>query len=219
MKKREKGFSLVELMIVLAIIVILSLIAIPQIQLVVANYRLNAAGHAAASLLQQARLQAVKTNQPAYVQYNASQSPNMIFVNADPTVTSYATGNPDVELSSAVSFQAVAAGGPPDHSQLDAYLGVPAKGASGVTVELGTAIGFNARGFPCMESSVGEPTLCPQQDATTPSTLPVFEWFMQGSSNGGWEAVTVTAAGRIKSWRLSQQDPTGKICGYAACWQ
>jgi hypothetical protein len=120
----------------------------------------------------------------------------MAFVTNDPANTTYAAGEPDVQLSPAVTFQAT----PPDHAQLDAYLNV-------TTPQVGNvSIGFNARGLPCTESG-GNPTVCG-------SGAVGFEWFMQ--SAGGWEAVTVTPSGRIKSWRLSMA--TGGTCGYTACW-
>ena len=195
-RTRESGFSLVELMIVCVVLVIIAAIAVPNIFRTIRNYQLDAAGHSVASLLQQARIQAVKTNLPAYANYTNAATGNIAFVTNDPANTTYTAGNPDVELSPAVSFQ----GTPPDHAQLDAYLNAP------TAPPVGGSIGFNARGLPCTESG-GNPTVCA---ATTTG----FEWFMQ--SSGGWEAVTVTPAGRIKSWRLSVA--TSGTCGYTACW-
>jgi prepilin-type N-terminal cleavage/methylation domain-containing protein len=196
MRSDESGFSMVELMIVCVIMVIIAGLAVPNIFQTYRNYQLDAAGHSVASLLQQARIQAVKTNLPAYVNYTNAAAGNMAFVTNDPNNTAYAAGEPDVQLSPAVTFQ----GAPPDHAQLDAYLnlGTPQVGA--------VTIGFNARGLPCTESG-GNPTVCT-------SGAVGFEWFMQ--SAGGWEAVTVTPSGRIKSWRLSVA--TGGTCGYTACW-
>ena len=131
-------------------------------------------------------MQAVRTNLPAYVNYN-NGTVNMAFVTTDPSPGStYVQGNPDVALSGAVSFQ------PPSssagfHTQLDTYLG-------GGTPLINQVIGFNARGLPCVAGA--NPAVCT-------AYLGGFEWFMQ--SNAGWEAVTVTPAGRIKSWRLSGQ--------------
>src|SRR5690348_10958695 len=70
--RQEKGFSLLELVIVCVLLVIIAAISIPNITRMNANYKLDAAGHSVASLLQQARMQAVKTNQPAYTKYDAN---------------------------------------------------------------------------------------------------------------------------------------------------
>jgi prepilin-type N-terminal cleavage/methylation domain-containing protein len=196
MRTRESGFSMIEIMIVCVIMAIIAGIAVPNIFQTFRNYQLDSAGHSVASVLQQARIQAVKTNLPAYVNFTNAAAGNMAFVTNDPANTTYAAGEPDVQLSPAVTFQAT----PPDHAQLDAYLNV-------TTPQVGNvSIGFNARGLPCTESG-GNPTVCG-------SGAVGFEWFMQ--SAGGWEAVTVTPSGRIKSWRLSMA--TGGTCGYTACW-
>lgn len=210
MKEREKGFSLVELLIVLAIIVIISLIAIPQIQRISASLKIDASGHSVASLLQQARLQAVHDNAPAYAQFSAAAVPNTAYVNNDGT-SAYVTGNPDVAISSSVTFRDP---GPVLRQQLDAYLGATGT-PGGPNPQVGTPVGFNARGLPCVPGAT--PAVCLQKDGT--GAIPVFEWFMT-DANGNWEAVTVTAAGRIKAWRLSTQGPSSAAsCGYAACWQ
>lgn len=194
-KANEAGFSLLELLIVCVILVIVSAIAIPNIMQANANYKLDGAGHAVASLLQQARMQAVKTNQPAYANYNSN---NVAFVTGDPA-NAYVSGNPDVAVASGLSFQAV----PPNHDQLDAYLG-------GNAPQIGGSIGFNARGLPCTAGT--NVSVCPSVTAG-------IEWFIQNSGVGGWEAVTVTPAGRIKSWRLSKTSGGNAMCGYTACWQ
>ena len=206
MSDRESGFSMVELMIVCVIMVVIAGLAIPNIFRSFRNYQLDSAGHSVASLLQQARMQAVKTNLPAYVNYaNAASGGNMAFVINDPgnTTYTYTAGQPVVQLSPAVTFEngSPDPNTPPDHAQLDAYLNIG-------TPQVGKSIGFNARGLPCTENG-SNPTDCQ-------ATGVGFEWFMQ--SAGGWEAVTVTPSGRIKSWRLSQQTGGSSACGYTACW-
>ena len=187
MKKREAGFSMVELMIVCVIMVLIATLAIPNILQTYRNYQLDAAGHSVASLLQQARMQAVKTNQPVYVNYPGAL-PNMVYITDKPG-NAYAGGNPDVEISTNISFQPPPT--PAFHAQLDAYItGTPQTGTNTGT------IGFNARGLPCVADV--NPAIC-----NLPGGTSGFEWFMQSSA--GWEAVTVTSSGRIKSWRINDQ--------------
>jgi prepilin-type N-terminal cleavage/methylation domain-containing protein len=183
MKNPESGFSLVELIIVCVVLVIISAIAIPNIVLINRNYKLDAAGHSVASLLQQARMQAVKTNQPNYAAFD-NNAQVFYVTTGDPANTPYVNGNPDVNLPGGISFQGI----PANHAQLDAYLG-------GGPPQLGGSIGFNARGLPCTIGPGGNPWICT-------SATSGFEWFVQ-NANGDWEAITVTAAGRIKCWRLS----------------
>src|SRR5579864_2216193 len=119
MKKREAGFSMVELMIVCVIMVLIATLAIPNILQTYRNYQLDSAGHSVASLLQQARMQAVKTNQPVYVKYDDNAAPNLVYA-TDAPANAYASGNPDVAISAALSFQP-----PPTtgfHAQMDTYI-------------------------------------------------------------------------------------------------
>ena|SRR5260221_14709644 len=81
-KDTQAGFSLVELIVVLALILIIVAVSIPSITQTINNYRLDAAGHAVASLLQQTRIQAVKTNTPYYAQFDTTTTPNMVYANA-----------------------------------------------------------------------------------------------------------------------------------------
>jgi prepilin-type N-terminal cleavage/methylation domain-containing protein len=207
---RQRGFSMLEIMIVVALLLIISAMAVPSIMQTIESYRIDASTHSVASLVQQARILAVKTNQPNYVQFDTTKTPNMVFISNNPTAT-YANGMPDVAAGNHISFQST---GIPDYSQLTAYLG----GAS-VQPELGTAIGFNARGLPCMANN-SSGTLCQAQDPTKPGSTTAYLWFVQDSANGGWGAITVTPGGRVKTWRLEFTDSssTKTHCGYPACW-
>jgi Tfp pilus assembly protein FimT len=151
------------------------------VQRVTDTYRLNSSGNAVASVLQQARMAAVKENQPYYVQFTPGPAPNAI--TASPLETrAYKSSDPTAMTAGNVVFPAGAL--PADHVQLDNYLG----GGPLINVP----IGLNARGFPC--TSLGGPSFVCQGPSA-------FEWFMQSNAGGDWEAVTVTSAGRIRAWR------------------
>ncbi len=207
--KVQRGFSLIEVIVVLAIMMIITVIAIPIVRQTVAGYQLDASGRVVARLLQNTRQAAVKANQPYYAQYNGAGASLAFAVpairsNNPPDGTNYNSAiDPTVAIVGSVAFQAVgqAASGPPDHLQLDTYLGG------------GAVIGFNARGLPCM-ASAGSQWICAQTDPALGGT-PAFEWFIQNSITQDWEAVTVSPAGRIKAWRLTSRNG----CGFPACWQ
>jgi prepilin-type N-terminal cleavage/methylation domain-containing protein len=212
---QQAGFSMIELVIVLAVILIIIAISVPTMKSTIATYRLDASGHAAASLLQQARIQAVKTNTPYYAQFDTTTTPNMVYANtlyiSTGTGSTYTAGNSMVTVDGDVSLQTT---GLPDHQQLDDLL---SNQNTSAVANIGTAIGFNSRGLPCTEPGTN-PAVCTQPG----NAANYFEWFMQSATTGGWEAVTVTPAGRTKAWRLVS---TGGGCGgngtvtYTGCWQ
>src|SRR5215472_14555415 len=105
------GFTLLELMIVVAIVIIVAAISIPAARQVIASQQLNSSAYGVASMLENARLSAVKTNQPYYAMYNsgacvnvacavpATGSPN------PPDGSNYTFTDPTVTTSGSVGFQ------------------------------------------------------------------------------------------------------------------
>ena len=215
--RRNRGFTLIETVLVVAIALIITAIAVPAIRRTVSIYRLDASSHALASMLQEARMSAVKTNQPYYAEYGvvgtAGVAPNMAIalpasrVNipfVPPLTGGQYTPSTDPAIATSGNVNVSAAGAAvPGHGQLDNSMGVAA-----AAVQAGGAIGFNARGMPCVPNNASQ-WLC--NGAATG-----FIWFMQDAMTGGWAAVTVSPAGRIKSWRLTS---TNGGCGFANCWQ
>ena len=62
MQSRERGYSLVEMLVVLAIIVIMSAVALPSIGQYIRNYRINGAANKIAAQIQTARSKAIMKN-------------------------------------------------------------------------------------------------------------------------------------------------------------
>lgn len=215
MKRRQAGFSLLEVAMVVVIAMIVTAIAIPAVRRTMTSYKLDTSGHAVASMLQQVRSTAVKNNTPYYAQYNATVTLNgpgaPVTLNGEVIAipaprlnppTYFADRDPTVAISDNIIFQPLAAAAIPNHAQLDAYLGV--------APDPGAAIGFNARGIPCT-ATAGNPFLC---DTAVPHG---FEWFMQSNIGAGWEAITITPSGRIRAWRLTSTGGGG--CAFPSCWQ
>ena len=66
---RQAGFTMVELMIVIAVIAILSAIAVPNIINSLPNYRLKAAARDMISNFQKAKMEAVKRNRNVVIEF------------------------------------------------------------------------------------------------------------------------------------------------------
>src|SRR5947209_6200174 len=94
---RQAGFSMLELMVVVAIVLIVAALAVPMMNRTIANYRLDAGGHSTTSIVQQARLLSVKTNQVYYVKTDTSGTPNYVYSRRDTGARQ--EGDPSISLS------------------------------------------------------------------------------------------------------------------------
>ena len=67
MRSNQRGFSMVELLIVVTIILVISAFAIPNVVVTLESYRLRTSGSMLVSKLMDARINAIKRNRPAWI--------------------------------------------------------------------------------------------------------------------------------------------------------
>lgn len=80
---RQAGFTLIETLIVLAVIGILVLITAPAFLQMLNRFKLTGTTREVASLMQAARMEAIKYNAPAQVSYEAASDSFFAFVDLD----------------------------------------------------------------------------------------------------------------------------------------
>jgi prepilin-type N-terminal cleavage/methylation domain-containing protein len=205
---RARGFSLVELMIVLFVALVVAALAVPNVLLAVANIRLRSSAGDLAGLMQQARMMAAKNNPqipPVYaIRYGTFNGKQRAYIdlNGDGAWTSGVTVNgvtmdePFIEFAGTV----VPAAGAPNGSspQPTPYVLIGDTGTG--SFDNTHTMAYTPRGFPCDYTN---PPTC-----TTPAAT-YFVYYLTDSRAGGgqgWAGVVVTKAGRTKvvDWNGSQ---------------
>jgi type II secretory pathway pseudopilin PulG len=188
------GFSLIELLIVLFVMMVGAALAIPTALTIVRSIRLSSSSSSYANLLQQARIRAVKDDKFYSVISVAAvgANPPQAFVDVAGTGV-YAAGDPVMVFAQGVTARPYASG--PGLANLEAQFLPP--GAGSIATINNTAAGptFGPRGLPCTPVVAAGYTTCP---FLTPTS---FITFLQNSQGGAWAAVTLTPAGRVREWR------------------
>jgi type II secretory pathway pseudopilin PulG len=195
--KAWEGFSLLELMVVVGIVMVVAAIAILNVQGVIRTVRLHGAATDYSNLLQNARIRAVKDDKYYTVLTDTVANPPIAFldINGNGTYDS-ALHEPMMPLRPNITPAPFASG--PSVANLKLQFLPPTPSGQASVAAGGGPPTFGPRGLPCTPIAGAGGTTCPY--LTPPNFTPTsFITFIQGP-NGGWGAITVTPAGRIRQW-------------------
>ena len=191
--RTRRGFSLLELMIVVAITMTVMAITVPKFLTAYYTLRLKAACSDLSGLMQKGRIQAARENAVFQIAYTTA-SPQTAFVdmnndqawnNPKPTVNGVTQSEPGIFFAPTITMSAGApsgAGAPP------AYVLVG--DTSTTNYDNATTLGWSARGLPCAYSA----GVC----ATPPAGYFVYYVKDARPTGTGWGGVVVTRSGRTK---------------------
>jgi len=205
-RQNTRGFSLLELMIVVAIMLIVAAYAVPMWTTSRRLASIRGSETDYAGLLQLARTRAVNDDRfySVYVKTATTTTPQMAYVDIYPQNVNGTSGNgptgnfvagppadPMVQLSTEAVPQP--AGSAPNTANL--YTQFCSSCATAIIKN--TAPTWGPDGLPCtpITSAGGTGLVC--NSAGGPIA---YVAFFQSSSNNEWDAVTISPAGRIKTW-------------------
>jgi len=186
--KRERGFSLLELMIVVAISMITLAMTIPMMSTSIAQYRLRTSAVDLNSLMQRARVQAIRDNRTYTLRGcdSAGSCTNTIDSTSQRILVdlngngAYDGGEPVIQMQRGITITTAAS---------------PAITASALGfTPSGSVLSFTSRGTPC----TGSP--CAQNGFV------VYMTGATGSNSTSLSAISVSPSGRFRSWSY---DPHG----------
>ena len=184
----QRGFSLIEVLIVVLVVMIAAAIAVPNIFLAVSNLRLRASAGDLSGLMQQARIQAAKDNTTYPILYATRNGARIAYVDLNRNA-SFDADEPMMEFSGTT---VPASGTPSGSGQPTAYVLAGDTGSS--SYDNANTLGFTGRGLPCNYDTTTTPATC-----STPVAR-YFVYYLTDTRVGtaGWAAVVVTKGGRTK---------------------
>jgi prepilin-type N-terminal cleavage/methylation domain-containing protein len=186
------GFSLVELMVVMAIVLVVSAFAIPTLTTTIDGVRIRGALGSASNIAQRCRMQAVKRNTPQRLHFSTVGNSVALYV-TDSTDAAVAPvpGDPKLWAQYWLGSQFAIPGAPVGAGAPPALTNTQMWGTSTVNLNVNTDPYFNSRGIPCQ----------PQAGAGCVNTGGFVYYYRY--RNGGrtrWAATSISPAGRIQSW-------------------
>ena len=176
----QRGFSVVELVVVLGLMLVLSAIGVPRLVTSMSVYKVNVATTSLQNLIEQARFNAVRRNTKVSLRQGVINGQAAFYVDIANS-GAYVNTDPVYVVPTTVQI---------------APAGAPAATTTGLanTAALGAGcITFNSRGV---------------VDYTTCGAGVQSVWFISlglTNNSGGYRAITVTPMGQAKSWTA----PTG----------
>ena len=178
----SRGFSMIELLMVVAITLVLSTIAIANIAAVVSSSRIHAGVSSMSGLFQNCRMLAVKKNKTMTAHVTTVGSGSLMgYVKEATDSSALSTADSQVKWEAPVVRMTTPTGpGAPN---------VIATTALGYTPQTGN-ISFNSRGLPCAYAS----GVCTNHG---------FLYYFKDTSRAGakgWAALSISPAGKIKKW-------------------
>ena len=185
------GFSLIELLVVVAVVLVVSAFAIPTLTTTLDSIRVRGALGSASNIVQRCRIQAIKRNLYQRLHFNTVGNQVVLFVTdgTNGAVSPKAAGT----VASQVWFQnefsipgaPTGAGAPTQLTSTKMW------GTAGVNLNVNTDPYFNSRGLPCLP---GAGTAC------VPSGGFVYYYRYRSAGRTKWSATSISPAGRIESW-------------------
>ena len=230
-RRSESGFSMLELVIVVAILVILGAITAPKLLTMIETERLQNTTRAYASFLQQCRYRAEQDGQWYEILLdttNPSVTIAYLDINGDNVRQST---EPAVEIPAPITIPNPTSASIPTGFQSTTLMGAtpltadttPAtwncrhdQDCSSTSAVQTAGLQFNERGLPCQRTSntvacTNTTTINITGGGTATAPVAWITYFAYPPSSGGtnYSAVTVTPAGRIKVWNYQSASGGG----------
>lgn len=188
--RQENGFSLVELLLSLVVLLIITTLAVPVVVRSLQSYQLNSTASQLSGMLKLTKFQAIRQNLPLSCQIQWNGTNWVVWVDSN------GNGTPDPsepQMLVGGTFTLLSAGSVPDTSPIANTLG-PGGTSIPWTVLSGSngAEWYDHRGVLCFQTA----TVCPQ----TPQTVYAIYIGNPNDPSAGYRAIITIPSGAVQVW-------------------
>ena len=218
---RQDGFTVLEALLVVAILLIVGAMVTPQMFQIIDAQKLQSAAQSYAGLMQVARTRSIQDNQAYQVLSAVNNGASVAYVDLngnsqwDPQGLNGSAPEPAVQMPTPIDItQTNAPQGVQGFDTVRPLNTIPVLNLATTPSMVNNSglpspgIAFNERGLPCQRIAVTAPcnnistvTTGGTSVATPVAWVTYLRWTRRNGSGFDWAAVSVSPAGRIKTWR------------------
>jgi prepilin-type N-terminal cleavage/methylation domain-containing protein len=177
----RRGFSMIELLIVIAVGLIVATTAIPAITATLASVRMRASMSSLSGVLQSARMLAVKENRTKQGRFTIDRGGLVVYMKDASDLNGLLSTDAQVQLEAPIEKFTTPSGAGAPTAFTTAFLGYTPSTSN---------TSFNSRGLPCLYSGGA---------CSSRGFLYYFKDTRRPNSQG-WAAISISPAGRITKW-------------------
>jgi prepilin-type N-terminal cleavage/methylation domain-containing protein len=183
-RPRMRGFTLLELLIVISMGLVVAALAIPNVLMTVANIRLRSAAGSVAGVIQDGRIRAVKRNSRTDMLLVTQNSARLMCEDENANGSCDATERTIQFPNTVTRLTAAPTGTGAPSSTVNSTAGI-------TSPQLATLPSFNSRGLPCLFSG---------GTCTTNNGFVIYLSGTQPLTSNAFAAISVSPSGRVKTW-------------------